>query len=189
MERSAERAVSQSKIQNPKSTITLIAAMSGNRVIGRGGELPWRMPADLRRFKQRTLGHAVIMGRKTWAALGGKPLPGRTNIVITRDRSFAAAGAVAAHTLDDALRLAHASQPEQSEVFITGGEEIFRLALPLADVIDLTVIDADIPDGDAFFPEFEHDSSWRLAREEPHAADATHAHAYSFLRYERTPRD
>ncbi len=159
--------------------------MSRNRVIGRTGALPWRMPADLKRFKQRTMGHAVIMGRKTWEALNGRALPGRTNIVITRDPAFAAEGAVVAHSLDEALRAARAAHPDQNEVFFTGGEEIFRLAVPLADVIDLTVIDTNIADGDAFFPEFEEDSSWRLVSDEPHAADDKNAHAYAFRRYER----
>jgi dihydrofolate reductase len=160
--------------------------MSRDRVIGRHGALPWRMPADLKRFKQRTMGHAVIMGRKTWQALGGRALPGRTNVVISREPAFIAAGAIVTHSLDQALRAARAAKPEQPEVFITGGEEIFRLAMPLADVIDLTVIDTSIADGDAFFPEFEKDTAWKLAEEEPHAADEKHAHAYSFRRYERT---
>jgi dihydrofolate reductase len=167
-------------------TITLIAAMSRNRVIGRGGALPWRMPADLRRFKQRTLGHAVIMGRRTWDALGGRPLPGRSNIVITRDGSLSAAGAIVTHSINDAIRAAQSAPANQEEVFITGGEEIFRQALPLADVIDLTVIDVNIPDGDAFFPEFESDPAWRLISEQLHPADDAHEHAYAFRRYERS---
>jgi dihydrofolate reductase len=185
---SAKVADSQSKIQNPKSkiTITLIAAMSRNRVIGRKGALPWRMPADLKRFKQRTIGHAVIMGRKTWAALQGRPLPGRSNIVITRDREFQASGATVVHSLDQALQGARQAHPDESEVFITGGEEIFRLALPIADVIDLTVVDTTIEDGDAFFPEFERDAAWRLVSDERHFADDKHAHAFSFRRYERS---
>jgi dihydrofolate reductase len=170
---------------NRQSSITLIAAMSRNRVIGRKGALPWRIPADLKRFKQRTMGHAVIMGRKTWEALKGRALAGRTNIVITRDRGFQAPGAMVVHSLDDALRAARQAHPDQAEVFITGGEEIFRLALPITDVIDLTVIDTNIDDGDAFFPEFERAASWRLVSDEPHPADDKHAHAYTFKRYER----
>jgi dihydrofolate reductase len=169
-----------------RSIITLIAAMSRNRVIGRGGALPWRMPADLRRFKQRTMGHAVIMGRKTWEALGGRALPGRTNIIVTRDRQFSAPDGVVRHSVQEAVDAARAALPDHREIFVTGGEEIFRLALPVADVIDLTVIDADIADGDAFFPAFEDDPQWKLATVETHTADAAHAHNYSFRRYERT---
>jgi dihydrofolate reductase len=169
----------------PSPSLTLIAAMSRNRVIGRGGALPWRMPADMRRFKQRTMGSAVIMGRKTWDTMHGKALPGRTNIVITRDVAFAADGAVIAHDIVSAIHAAHAAHADVAEVFIVGGSEIYRLALPRADRIDLTVIDADIGDGDAFFPAFEQDASWRLAAEESHPADERHAHAFAFRTYER----
>lgn len=169
----------------PDASITLIAAMSRNRVIGRNNALPWRMPADMQRFKRRTMGSAVIMGRRTWSTMNGKPLPGRTNIVITRDANFAVAGAVAAHDLDEAIREARTAHPDAAEIFIVGGAEIYRLALPRADRIDLTVIETDIADGDAYFPAFEHDSGWRLQREESHPADDRNAFAYVFRTYER----
>lgn len=158
--------------------------MSRNRVIGRGGRLPWHLPADLQRFKRRTMGSAVIMGRKTWATMN-KPLPGRTNVVITRDASFQAQGATVVCSLNDALAAARAAHPNAAEIFVVGGAEIYRLALAQADRIDLTLIEAVITDGDAFFPEFESDSTWRLVSSEQHAADDRHEFAYAFLSYER----
>jgi dihydrofolate reductase len=175
----------ESSIVNRQSSITLIVAMSRNRVIGRAGALPWRLPADLKRFKQRTMGHAVIMGRKTWDTLKGVPLPGRTNIVITRDRSLHAPGAVVTDSLDAALGAARAAHPDAGEIFIAGGAEIYRLALPKADCIDMTLVDVTISDGDAFFPEFEGEAAWQLAREERHAADARHEFAFAFREYVR----
>lgn len=165
--------------------ITLIVAMSRNRVIGRDGALPWRLPADLKRFKQRTMGHAVIMGRKTWDTLKGVPLPGRTNVVISRDHSLRAAGAIVTDSLDAALHAARIAHPDASEIFIAGGAEIYRLALDRADRIDMTLVDATIADGDAFFPEFDHSGRWRLEREEKHAADAKHAFTFAFREYVR----
>lgn len=167
--------------------VTLIVAMSRNRVIGRKGALPWHLPADLARFKQRTMGHAVIMGRKTWAAIPEKfrPLPGRTNIVITRERSYRAEGAIVVHSLDESLDAARTAHPRDEELFVAGGAEIYRLALPVANRIDLTLVDTVIDDGDAFFPEFEGDPAWRLLREEAHAADDRHAVGFAFREYER----
>lgn len=159
--------------------------MSRNRVIGRGGALPWRMPADMRRFKQRTLGSAVILGRKTWDTMNGSPLPRRTNVIISRDATFAAEGAVVVHDLDAAIDAARDAHPDAMELFVVGGSEIYRLALPRADRIDLTVIDTIVNDGDAFFPEFENDAAWRLVREEPQSPDERNPFAYAFRTYER----
>jgi len=170
---------------NRQSSITLIVAMSLNRVIGRRGELPWRLPTDLKRFKQRTMGHAVVIGRKTWDTLKGVPLPGRTNIVITRDRLLRAPGAIVTDSLDAALGAARTTHPDAGEIFIAGGAEIYRLSLPRADRIDTTLVDATIADGDAFFPEFEGDAAWRLVREERHPADAKHQFAFAFRDYVR----
>jgi dihydrofolate reductase len=158
--------------------------MSRNRVIGSGGALPWRMPADMQRFKKRTMGRAVIMGRRTWASMNG-PLAGRSNIVLTRDAGFAADGAIVVRTLDDALNAALKARPDSGEVLIVGGADIYRLALPRANRIDLTLVDAVISDGDAFFPEFETDGTWRLVSEERHPADARNPHAFTFQEYER----
>jgi len=126
----------------------------------------------------------VIMGRKTWQTMD-KPLPGRTNIVITRDPAFHAAGATVVRSVEDGIRIARQLEPSDEETFIVGGAEIFRLALPLANRIDLTVIETNVEDGDAFFPEFEDDASWRLVLSEPHEADVRNAHAYTFHMYER----
>ncbi|MEA2604191.1 MAG: dihydrofolate reductase [Acidobacteriota bacterium] len=145
--------------------ITLIAAMGANRSIGLNGGLPWRLPADLKRFKALTHGHPMIMGRKTFDSIGGAPLPGRWTVVLTRDRSWSAPGVEVAHTLDEALALAAATGDD--EVFVAGGEDVFRLALDRADRIQLTRIDRDFP-GDTFFPEFD-ESEWQVVERENHA--------------------
>ena len=160
--------------------ITLIAAMAENRVIGRAGTLPWHLPDDLSRFKRRTAGHAVVMGRRTFESLGG-PLPDRRAIVITRRRDFAAGGAVVTHSLGEALDTARGWN--EREVFILGGAEIYALALPLADRLELTVVHADI-EGDTFFPEFDP-AAWVLTEDDRREADQRHRHAFSFRCYER----
>jgi dihydrofolate reductase len=138
--------------------------MAGNRVIGAKGGLPWRLPGDLKRFKRLTTGKPCIMGRKTWESLPIKPLPGRNNIVVTRDPAFHAPGAVAAHSLDGALSIARAENP--SEIMVIGGEAIFAAALPLASRIQLTEI-AQAVEGDAFMPPFDRDEWRETAREGP----------------------
>jgi len=158
--------------------VTLIAAMSENRVIGRGGGLPWRLPDDLKRFKRLTAGHHVIMGRRTFETLG-RPLPNRINIVISRRPEYAPEGVHIAHDLDEALRLA-AADPDP---FILGGGEVYALALPRADRLELTLIHADI-EGDTYFPEFDP-ADWTLIHDERHEPDERHEYAYSFRTYER----
>lgn len=153
--------------------------MAENRVIGRGNTLPWRLPADMKRFKAQTMGHAVIMGRKTFDTMG-KPLTGRRNIVITRDRLWSRPGVDVAHDLAGAIALAGA----EDLVFVAGGAEIYELALPRANRIDLTVVHAQV-EGDARFPEFSP-SEWSLVTEERHAADERHAFPFTFRRYDRT---
>lgn len=160
--------------------ITVIAAMAENRVIGRAGMLPWRLPDDLRRFKRRTEGHAVVMGRRTFESLGG-PLPDRRAIVVTRRRDFDAGGATVTHSLDEALDTARAWN--EQEVFILGGAEIYALALPLADRLELTVVHAEI-EGDTFFPEFD-ETAWALTEDDRREADQRHPHAFSFRCYQR----
>lgn len=129
------------------SEILLIAAMTANRVIGRDNTIPWDIPGEQARFKQKTMGHALIMGRKTWQSIG-RPLPGRRNIVITRNPSFQAPGALVAHSLDEGIALC----ANEKKIFIIGGEQLYRLALPIADTIILTIL-PDRIDGDAHFPE------------------------------------
>jgi len=126
-------------------TITLIAAMAENRVIGRNGAMPWHLPDDLARFRAITMGHPVIMGRKTFASIG-RPLQGRLNIVLTRQVGYAPEGVVVARNLPDALAMAGAAD----EVFICGGGEVYREALLLADRVLLTVVQGDFP-GDTIF--------------------------------------
>ena len=144
--------------------ISLIAAMARNRVIGKDGKLPWRIPEDLKRFKKLTTGHCVVMGRKTFDSIG-KPLPNRTNIVITRDKSWRADGVVVAHSLDEALGLASGD-----EVFVIGGGEIYAAALPKASKLYLTLVEGQW-EGDAFFPEYDAGRFREVAREKP-AGDA-----------------
>ena len=132
-------------------TVTIIAAMAENRVIGKDGAMPWHLPDDLARFKSITMGHPVIMGRKTFESLG-RPLPGRQNIVLSRREGYAPEGVTVARTLDEALELAGVAR----EVFICGGGEVYREALPLAGRILLTVIHC-VYEGDAVFPEIPGD--------------------------------
>ncbi|MHC4948753.1 MAG: dihydrofolate reductase [Planctomycetota bacterium] len=153
--------------------ITIIAAVSENGVIGRGGGLPWHLPEDLRRFKRRTLGHTLVMGRRTFESLGGC-LPGRRCIVVSRTPSFAPEGVTVAASLADAL----AAAGDDDEVFIAGGSAVYREGLAVADRLELTIVHADV-EGDAFFPEYDPDA-WRVVGEERHEADDRHPHAFTF---------
>ena len=119
-----------------KAPIILVLAMADNGVIGVSGAIPWRIADDMKRFKALTMGKPIVMGRKTWDSFPKKPLPGRTNIVVTRDRSWRAQGATVAHSFEDALTLAEREQP--SEIAVIGGAEIYKAALPLATRIELT---------------------------------------------------
>lgn len=150
--------------------------MAENRVIGRGGSLPWRLPADMRHFVALTRGKPVIIGRRSFADIG-HPLPKRHNIILSRDRGFAAAGATVAHDADTALAAAGGAD----EVMVIGGEQVYRLFLPRAERIYLTLVHAE-PRGDAFFPVFE-DGGWLLDAESFRAVDADNPHAMSFRTY------
>lgn len=160
--------------------LSLIVARARNGVIGHDGKLPWHLSADLKRFKALTMGHHIIMGRKTWESIG-RPLPGRTSIVVTRNRSYAAAGAQVVDSLRSALLLAHSD----SEAFVIGGAEIYREALPLADRIYLTEVDAEYP-GDTFFPALNPEE-WTAATRENCAAQDDQP-AWDFVLYERVCR-
>ena len=131
--------------------ISIIAAMGENRVIGRGNEMPWDIPSELLRFKERTMGHPVIMGRKTFESIG-HPLPGRKNIIISGQQGFAPEGCIVVRDLQSAITAAEGAD----EVFICGGESVFREAMPHADSIYLTIIEEEF-DGDTFFPEIPDD--------------------------------
>jgi dihydrofolate reductase len=164
--------------------LALIWAMSRNRVIGRNNALPWHLSEDLRYFKRVTMGKPIIMGRKTWESIG-RPLPGRTNIVITRDQNFQAGGARVVHSLDDALRLAeHVGVIEGAdEVIVIGGAEIYALALPKAERLYLTQVHAEVV-GDAWFPEFDL-SQWQELAREDFKAEGPNPYPYSFIVLER----
>jgi len=158
--------------------IALIAAVAANGVIGADNRLPWRLPEDLERFRALTLGHAVIMGRKTWESLP-RALPGRQNIVVTRQRGYVAAGADAAPSFAAALECVRMPEP----VFCIGGGEIYRAALPFATTLHLTEI-ARAFEGDARFPPFER-IDWRETAREVHAPDEAGGFAYAYVTYER----
>ena len=157
--------------------ISLIAAVARNGVIGRDNALPWRLSADLRRFKKLTMGHSVIMGRKTYESIG-KPLPGRKFIVVSRNWPAPPEEVTLARSIEEALDAASGD-----EVFILGGSEVFRLTLPLADRLHLTLVDADV-EGDTFFPEIDP-SAWKLVAQEDHPADESNEYPMSFLVYDR----
>lgn len=159
--------------------ISLIAALAANRVIGRDNQLPWRLPEDLRRFKRLTMGHPMIMGRRTFDSIGRKPLPGRSIVVITRRPGFVAPPGVAvAHSVDEALALC-----QGDEVFVAGGEEIFRQTIDRADRLYLTWIHADFP-GDTRFPDFD-EREWRIVEREDREPSGDAPFAYSFVTYDR----
>jgi dihydrofolate reductase len=164
--------------------LSLIWAMARNGVIGRNNALPWHLPEDLRYFKRVTMGKPIIMGRKTWDSIA-RPLPGRTNIVITRDIQFEAEGVRIVHSLAEALALAsHVAHIDGAdECIVMGGAEIYALALPQAERLYLTQVHAEV-EGDAYFPAFDREQWQELARED-FAASGPNPYPYSFLVLER----
>ena len=147
-----------------KPSVSAIVAMSENKVIGRDGKLPWEIPEDLQFFRLMTNGHVMIMGRKTYEAIG-RPLPNRTSIIITRNEDYKVKGCIVVSTLDEAMAIAKAK--EKDEIFIIGGGEIFKLAMPIVDKLYLTLVKATIA-GDAYFPdysEFKNEVSRRESRD------------------------
>lgn len=163
---------------NTMPRITQVVAMAENRVIGRDNALPWHLPADLAHFKRLTMGKPIVMGRKAFEAIG-RPLPGRHNIVLTRNRGYAAEGCTVVHTLDEAIVAAG----DVEEVAVIGGEQIYRQFLPRADRIHLTVVHAEV-DGDTWFPPLE-EGAWRTVGREFRPADDKNPYAMSFLQLER----
>jgi dihydrofolate reductase len=158
--------------------ISLVVAMARNRVIGRDNTLPWRLPEDLKHFKAVTLGKPVLMGRKTFESIG-KPLPGRTNLVLTRDRGWKSEGAVVVHSVEEALQRSGAA----SELAGIGGAEVFQQLIPLATRIYLTRVEADVR-GDTFFPPLE-DSQWMEVDSRRFAADERNAYDMTFVTLQR----
>jgi dihydrofolate reductase len=163
--------------------ISLIAARSRNGVIGRNNDLPWKLPDDSKYFMTTTRGHHAIMGRKNYDSLPDafKPLPNRTNIVVTRQPDFHAPGCIVVHSLDHALKIAR--ENGETETFVIGGAEIYALAMPLANRLYLTEIDA-IVNGDTYFPSFDT-AQWREVSRTHHPVDIKHAYAFDYVRYER----
>lgn len=158
--------------------VSILVATDERGAIGRDGGLPWHLPNDLRRFKALTMGKPVVMGRRTWASIG-RPLPGRHNIVISRQPGFTAPGA----TVVGSLEAAFAAAGDVPEVCIIGGAEVYRLALPRTGRIHLTRIHATVA-ADTYFPALEA-AQWREAGREDHPADDRHAYAYSFVELQR----
>ena len=151
-----------------------VVAMSDNGVIGHDNRLPWRLPDDLKRFKSLTMGHALLMGRRTFESIG-RPLPGRRNLVLTRDASWQAAGCEAMPTPAAAL----AATGEDEQLFVIGGASVYLACWPLVQRVELTEVHATIA-GDTRLAGFDR-AAWREVRREDHAADARHAHPFSFV--------
>ena len=158
--------------------ISIIVAMAENRVIGRDNGLPWHLPADLKHFKAITMGKPIIMGRKTWESIG-RPLPGRTNIVVTRSPDYTAEGCVVVHSFEQAL----AAAAQHDEAMVIGGAEFYRQVLPQANTLYLTLVHETI-EGDTYFPALD-ETQWQEVERTDFEADEQNPHAYSFIRLGR----
>ena len=159
--------------------VTVIVAVAQNGVIGKDGDLPWRLPDDLAYFKRLTSGHPIVMGRKTWESLG-RPLPNRRNIVLSRQPGYQAEGAEVVTDFEAAL-----DALTEDEVFVIGGAGLYAAALPLADRVCWTEVHADV-EGDTVFPEWDR-RAWEEVSRTVHAADERHAHPFAFVEYVRKP--
>ncbi|MEM6773042.1 MAG: dihydrofolate reductase [Bacteroidota bacterium] len=161
--------------------LAAIVATDRHGTIGKNGDIPWYLPADLKFFKRTTMGHPVIMGRKTFVSIG-RPLPKRTNVVLTRDAFFVATGVVIVNSLEQAL--SHPAVTEAERAFIIGGGELYKQSLDLVSTVYLTIVDADIEGGDAFFPKLDP-AVWQEVWSEAHRPDGKNELAYRFSRWER----
>lgn len=159
-------------------TISFVVAYDRRRAIGKDNRLPWRLPDDMKHVRQVTIGKPLIMGRRTWDSIG-RPLPGRTSIVLTRDRDFRCDGCLVARTADEALKLAGAAP----EVIVFGGARVFEEFLPLADRIYLTEVETEV-DADTYFPKLDP-ADWREVERMRHSADERHPYAFSFVTLDR----
>lgn len=159
--------------------ISIIAAMTDDRVIGINNSLPWKLPSDMKWFRQQTLGKPILMGRKTFESFGSRPLPERTNIIVTRDHAYQAEGAVVVHSIDEALQAAG----KVEEIMIIGGASFYQQTLPQVRRMYLTRVHADVA-GDAWFPEFD-ESQWLQVKRIDCEADERNAYAHSFIILQR----
>ena len=171
----------ESRILNPEPCLSIIVAMASNRAIGINNTLPWRIPADLQHFKKLTMGHHMIMGRKTYESIG-KPLPGRTTVVVSRDRNLKIEGCSVAHSLPEAI----ASCASDPQIFVVGGADIYAQAMDMADTLLITEIQQEIA-GDAWFPEFDR-SEWLEVSRERHSQEMPEPLEYHFVTYRRNGR-
>ncbi|MGE3800280.1 MAG: dihydrofolate reductase [Candidatus Kapaibacterium sp.] len=162
--------------------LSIIVAMAANRVIGRDNDLPWRLPADFKYFKLKTVGKPCVMARKTFESLGGA-LKNRPNIVLTRDRAYSAEGAIVVHTIDEALAQAEAHRGDAEEIMILGGATLYEAILPQVDRMYITLIHEEF-EGDTRFPEFDL-NDWVEVWREDHEPDEKNKHRYSFTLLER----
>ena len=178
MEKEAHVKFESEKFNSNSSLITIIAAASENNVIGKDNKLIWHLSEDLKHFKELTKGHHVIMGRKTFESMP-KALPNRTNVIITRNRNYTADNAIVVQSLDDALKISK----KDSQPFIIGGGEIYKMAMSIADRIELTRVHADF-EGDAFFPEIEL-SEWKEVKIDKRKKDENHNYDFTFIRYDK----
>ncbi len=168
-----------SAITHHPSRLSILVAMAQNRTIGINNTLPWHIPEDLKRFKALTMGHHMIMGRKTFDSIG-MPLPGRTTVIVTRNQSLKIEGCIIAHSLEQAV----SACAGDDEIFIIGGAELYAQAMPLTDTLYITKIQQDV-EGDAHFPSFDK-SVWQEVSRERHSQETPQALAYHFVTYHRT---
>jgi dihydrofolate reductase len=166
------------KLESEKPRLSVIAAMAANRVIGMENTLPWRLPEDLQHFKALTMGHHIVMGRKTYDSIG-KPLPGRTTVIVTRNSDYAVPGCIAVNSIEAALTVSHGD----AEVFFVGGADLYRQALEIADRIYLTEIKRDFH-GDACFPQFDL-NHWQEVSRDKHVKEGSEPFEYHFVVYDR----
>lgn len=158
--------------------ISIVVAMDKERVIGRDNQLPWHLPADLTHFKRITMGHVIVMGRKTYEAIG-RPLPGRTNVILTKNPAYQVDGCLIMHTVEDVLQR-FSNEP----IDVIGGAQIVRLFLPYVDTLHLTIIDASFP-GDVYFPEISMEE-WKLVSKQKGSKDEANPYDYYFLTYKKS---
>ena len=163
--------------------ISIIAAMADDRVIGIDNSLPWKLPSDMKWFRQHTLGKPIVMGRKTFESFGGRTLPDRPNIIITRDTGYQVDGAIVTHSIEEALQAAKNANCDTDEVMIIGGASFYEQMLPKADRLYLTFVHANVK-GDAWFPEYD-ESNWQQVERVDIKADEKNEFDHTFVIYER----